>query len=113
MKKMRKVLMSALVAAPLVAVGQPGVMNSEAAGYLERGRQMYEAHNYVGAIDQLEHMKGLPADASLREQADNYIAMSRFEQGDESSLVLLQQFIERYSRSSSLFRSSARLRTIE
>ena len=48
MKKMRKVLMSALVAAPLVAVGQPGVMNSEAAGYLERGRQMYESHNYVG-----------------------------------------------------------------
>ena len=91
--------MSALVAAPLVAVGQPGVMNSEAAGYLERGRQMYEAHNYVGAIDQLQHMKGLPADASLREQADYYIAMSRFEQGDESSLVLLQQFIERYPSS--------------
>ena len=99
MKKMRKVLMSALVAAPLVAVGQPGVMNSEAAGYLERGRQMYESHNYVGAIDQLEHMKQLPADASLREQADYYIAMSRFEQGDESSLALLLQFIDRYPSS--------------
>ena len=100
MKKMRKILMSAIVAAPLVAVGQPGVMNSEAAEYLERGKQMYESHNYVGAIDQLEHMKQLPADASLREQADYYIAMSRFEQGDESSLVLLQQFIDRYPSSS-------------
>ena len=61
MKKIKRVLMSVLVAAPAVAMGQPGVMNSEAAGYLERGLQMYESHNYVGAVDQLEHMKQLPA----------------------------------------------------
>ena len=100
MVKMKKVLLSVLVAAPLVAVGQPGIMNSEAAGYLERGRQMYESHNYVGAIDQLEHMKQLPNDASMREQADYYIALSRFEQGDEASLALLTQFIEKYPASS-------------
>ena len=99
MKKIKRVLMSVLVAAPVVAMGQPGVMNSEAAGYLQRGLQMYESHNYVGAIDQLEHMKQLPAEASMREQADYYIALSRFEQGEEASLALLHQFMERYPAS--------------
>ena len=96
---MKKVLLSMLVAVPIMAMGQPGIMNSEAAGYLERGLQMYESHNYVGAIDQLEHMKQLPNDASMREQADYYIALSRFEQGDEKSLALLTQFIEQYPAS--------------
>ena len=99
MKKIKKVLLSALVAAPVVAVGQPGVMSSEAAGYLERGRLMYESRNYVGAIDQLEHMKQLPNDASMREQADYYIALSRFERGEESSLDALVNFIEQYPAS--------------
>ncbi len=99
MAKLKKVLLSVLVAAPAIGAAQPGVMNSEACGYLERGRQMYESHNYVGAIDQLEHMKQLPSDASMREQADYYIAMSRFEQGDDSSLALLQRFIDNYPAS--------------
>ncbi|MBQ9575783.1 MAG: hypothetical protein IJV11_02795, partial [Muribaculaceae bacterium] len=100
MKKIKKaLLLSVLVAAPAVAVAQPGVMSSEAAGYLERGRQMYNTRNYVGAIDQLEHLKRLPADASMREQADYYIALSRFEQGDESSLDALQRFIATYPAS--------------
>ena len=100
MNKIKRVLLSALVAAPVVALAQPGVMSSEAAGYLERGKQMYESHNYVGAIDQLEHIKQLPADASMREQADYYIALSRFERGDEHSLAALQRFIDQYPASS-------------
>ena len=40
MEKMKKILFSVLVAAPMVAMAQPGVMSSEAAGYLERGKQM-------------------------------------------------------------------------
>ena len=96
---MKKILFSVLVAAPMVAMAQPGVMSSEAAGYLERGKQMYESHNYVGAIDQLEHMKQLPADASMREQADYYIALSRFERGDDGSLMALQRFIDQYPAS--------------
>ena len=100
MKKIKKVLLlSVLAASPAMAFCQPEVMNSEAAGYLERGRQMYESHNYVGAIDQLEHMQQLPCDASMREQADYYIALSRFERGEESSLMLLQKFIDRYPTS--------------
>lgn len=96
---MKRALLSALVVAPAVAVAQPGVMSSEAVGYLERGRQMYESHNYVGAVDQLEHLKGLPADESMREQADYYIALSKFEQGDEASLALLHKFIEQHPAS--------------
>ncbi len=100
MKKFKKVLMlSVLAVAPSVALGQPGVMCSEALGYLERGKQMYESRNYVGAIDQLEHMKQMPADASMREQADYYIALSRFERGDDGSLAALQQFIDAHPAS--------------
>ena len=99
MNKIKRVFLSVLVAAPVVALAQPGVMSSEAAGYLERGKQMYESHNYVGAIDQLEHMKQLPADASMREQADYYIALSRFERGEEESLDALLRFIDQYPAS--------------
>ena len=99
MKKIKRVLLSALVAAPVVAVAQPGVLSGEAAGYLQRGKLMYESRNYVGAIDQLEHMKRLPGDASMREQADYYIAMSKFERGEESSLDELLRFIDQYPAS--------------
>ena len=109
MEKMKKVLLSVLVAAPMVALAQPGIMSSEAAGYLERGKQMYESHNYVGAIDQLEHMKQLPADASMREQADYYIALSRFERGDEESLAALHRFIDQYPASSMAMEAQMRI----
>ena len=96
---LKKVLMSALVAVPVTMAAQPQVMGSDAAGYLERGRNMYEARNYVGAIDQLEQMKRLPASASMREQADYYLALSHFERGEAASLAMLQAFIERYPSS--------------
>ena len=99
MKMIKRVFLLVLVAAPMVAMGQPGVMSSEAAGYLDRGRQMYHSRNYVGAIDQLQHIKQLPADASVREQADFYIALSEFERGHESSLAALQRFVETYPAS--------------
>lgn len=99
MSKLKRILLSALVAVPTVAVAQPGVMSSEAAGYLQRGLLMYESHNYVGAIDQLGHVGELPCDASMREQAEYYMALSRFECGEESSLLALQRFIEKYPAS--------------
>jgi len=100
MKRIKKaLLLSALVAAPVVAMGQPDMMSSGAVGYLERGLQMYESRNYVGAIDQLQHLKQLPADASMREQADYYIALSEFERGLESSVVSLQRFVDTYPSS--------------
>ena len=100
MNKIKKaLLLSVLAVAPTVAFSQPGVMSSEAAGYLERGKQMYESRNYVGAIDQLEHMKQMPADDSMREQADYYIALSRFERGEDAGLAALERFIDTYSTS--------------
>ena len=100
MNKIKKaLLLSVLAVAPTVAFCQPGVMSSEAAGYLERGKQMYESRNYVGAIDQLEHMKRMPADDSMREQADYYIALSRFERGEDAGLEALERFIDTYPTS--------------
>ena len=62
---------------PALLGAQPAVMNTGAAGYLERGKLMYESRNYVGAIDQLSHLGQLPADAQAREEADYYIALSK------------------------------------
>ena len=97
--KLKNLIVSVGLALPLTAVGQPAVMNSDAQGYLERGRAMYEAHNYVGAIDQLSHMKELPATADQEEQADLLIALSRFERGEAESLDALLAFLEDYPTS--------------
>ena len=99
MSNFKKILWSVLAAAPAMVAAQPGVMNSDAAGYLERGLLMYESHNYVGAIDQLGHVSELPCDASMREQAEYYMALSRFERGEQASLMALQRFIEKYPAS--------------
>ena len=99
MSNVKKILWSVLVAAPAMVAAQPGVMSSEASGYLERGLLMYENHNYVGAIDQLGHVSQLPCDASMREQAEYYMALSRFECGDPSSLAALHRFIAKYPAS--------------
>ena len=77
-----------------MVAAQPGVMSSEAEGYLERGLLMYENHNYVGAIDQLGQVSKLPSTPSMREQAEYYMALSHFERGEESSLMALQRFIK-------------------
>ena len=97
--KLRKAVIGASVALPLAMAAQPVVMNTDAAGYLERGKLMYESRNYAGAIDQLTHMETLPASASMVEEADYYLALSRFERGEASSLEALQSFIDRYPSS--------------
>ena len=97
--KLKNLIVSVGLALPVAAVGQPAVMNSDAQGYLERGRAMYEAHNYVGAIDQLSHMKELPVTADQEEQADLLIALSRFERGEAESLDALLAFLEDYPTS--------------
>lgn len=94
MSNFKKILWSVLAAAPVMVAAQPGVMSSEAEGYLERGLLMYENHNYVGAIDQLGQVSKLPSTPSMREQAEYYMALSHFERGEESSLMALQRFIK-------------------
>lgn len=84
---------------PALLGAQPAVMNTGAAGYLERGKLMYESRNYVGAIDQLSHLGQLPADAQAREEADYYIALSKMERDERDALETLVAFTRNYPSS--------------
>ena len=93
MKRKTALLCIGLVA-PVAMMAQPAVNNSDAAGYLERGRLMVDARSYVGAIDQLTHMQTMPAGVDMTTQAEYLIALSRFERGEQGSWAALQQFID-------------------
>ena len=84
---------------PLMAVAQPAIVNSDAQAFLERGKLMFEARNYVGAIDQLTHMLELDPTNQQQEQAEFIIALCRFERGESESLDALFGFIEDYPTS--------------
>lgn len=103
--KLKTVLLTTSLAAAALAGAQPTVMDTGVQGYLERGKLMYESRNYVGAIDQLSHLSQLPASASALEEADYYIALSKFERDESGSVQSLQDFVKKYP--SSLFRQEA------
>ncbi|MBQ4005187.1 MAG: tetratricopeptide repeat protein [Muribaculaceae bacterium] len=106
--KLKNVLLGVGLLLPALASAQPMVINTEAAGFLERGKLMYETHNYAGAIDQLSHVGELPCTAAEQEQADFYMALSHFERGEESSIDALLDFIE--ANPSSLLVQQAQLK---
>lgn len=106
--RLKNMLFGLVASLPLMSVGQPGVMNSDAQGYLERGKSMYESRNYVGAIDQLTHMLTLEPTAQQQEQAELLIALSRFERGESESLDALLAFID--DNPSSLLRQDAQMK---
>ena len=87
------------MAIPAMTGAQPMVATTGAQGYLERGKLMYESKNYVGAIDQLTHLQTMQASEEQLEQADYYLALSRFERDEKGSLEALQQFMEKYPSS--------------
>lgn len=97
--KIKTIILTAALAAPALAVAQPTVASTDAEGYLERGRLMYESHNYVGAIDQLSRVAELTASATLQEQADYYLALSRQERDEAGTLQALRQFVAKYPNS--------------
>ena len=98
--KLKSVLLTTCLVAPIASGAQPALADTGAEGYLTRGKLMYEAQNYVGAIDQLSHVATLPANASLREEAEFYLALSKFERGDrEKSLTALNKFVKDYPTS--------------
>ena len=102
---MKKKKILALVCATLCGVtsAQVAVNDGRAGGYLERGRLMYEARNYVGAIDQLSEMLTLPHTPDMRCRAEYYIALSKFERGDrELGLEALSAWIAKYPQSEHL-----------
>lgn len=81
--------------APL-AQAQTDILSSSSDGFLSRGMLMYNDHNYVGAIDQLSHIKSMPASTEIREEADFYIVMSYYQQGSPESISKLQLFASKY-----------------
>lgn len=97
--KIKTVLLTTSLAGATLMVAQPSVTGTGAQGYLERGRFMYESRNYVGAIDQLNHLSRLPATASMREEADYYLALSRFERDEAGGLQVLREFVKKYPSS--------------
>jgi TolA-binding protein len=105
--KLKIVLLSTLLALPMALTAQPSVMGSGAEGYLSRGKIMYENRNYVGAIDQLSHITALPASANVREEADYYIALSKFERDETTDG--LNAFIVKYPDSK--YSTEATMRT--
>ena len=99
MMKLKTVVLSTSLAVPALVGAQNVLTNSDAQGYFERGKLMYESHNYTGAIDQMKRVKELPSSATLREQADYYMALSRLERDEAGALNALRAFTANYPTS--------------
>ncbi len=97
--KIRNIILSLGVALPLAAAAQPAVMNTGAQGFLERGKDMYSSRNYVGAIDQLRQASRLGLTGTAQEEAEYYIALSKFERAERGDLDALIDFVEKYPTS--------------
>lgn len=99
MMKLKTVVLSTSLAVPALVGAQNVLTGSDAQGYFERGKLMYESHNYTGAIDQMKRVKELPSSATLREQADYYMALSRLERDEAGALNALRAFTGNYPTS--------------
>lgn len=99
MNKLKSLIMAGCLAAPALLMAQPQVLGVDAENYLERGKQMFERGNYVGAIDQLNMATRFDAPDYQIEEAEFYIALSQFERGEKRSLDALEEFIESHPAS--------------
>lgn len=97
--KLKTVVLSTSIAVPTLVGAQTLLTGSDAQGYFERGKLMYESHNYTGAIDQMKRVKELPSSATLREQADYYMALSQLERDEAGALASLRAFTDHYPTS--------------
>lgn len=97
--KISKVLLGMCAAIPLCVNAQTDIKSTAPEGFLSRGLLMYGDKNYVGAIDQLKHLREMPASAYMIEQADFYIALSSYEQGKKRSIDDILRFINKYPTS--------------
>lgn len=94
--KIKSILSGICVVVSSALFGQASMINTSSEGYLQRGINMYDNHNYNGCIDQLSHIKTMPASAATYEEADFYLAMSRYYNGDINSISILKDFITEY-----------------
>lgn len=94
--KIKGILSAICVGVSATLFGQASMINTSSDGYLQRGIDMYENQNYTGCIDQLSHLKTMPASKETYEEADFYMAMSRYNCGDINSIGILKNFIAEY-----------------
>lgn len=97
--KIKNILLSIGVALPLAMAAQPDVMDAGAMGFLERGKSMFNSRNYVGAIDQLNQASRMGLTGTAQEEAEFYIALSKFERAERDDLDALIDFIETHPSS--------------
>lgn len=97
--KIKTVLLSIGLAIPMLMAAQPAIMNSDAQGFLNRGKLMYERHNYVGAIDQLNQASQMGLKGTALEEAEYYTALCKFERAEQGDLDALIDFIENHPTS--------------
>lgn len=97
---MLKALAAAVCAAAALPPTATAQINSpQAAGYLERGIQMYDDGNYNGCLDQLMQMRLLDPTALQSQDAHYYSAMATLGQGDDEALAMLRTFLARFPQS--------------
>lgn len=97
---MKRRNLAILCVASALSAAASGVMPAtDINGYLSRGISMYTDHNYPGCIDQMNRVKHMTAPASIREDADYYIAMSKFHRDDIDCVEALHKFTQDYPAS--------------
>lgn len=94
---MKKTIIAAALATSIAASAQ--VNSPSADGYRDRGVNMYSDHNYIGCIDQMQHLKELSGQSQLVEDADYYIALASTHLKRVDSPALLKYFLWKYPTS--------------
>ncbi len=105
--RIKTLLLAAALALP--ALAQQPAMATDAAGFLGRARQMVARHNYVGAVDQLNHLRHfMDITPAQDEEAQYLLALCQFELENDNSVASLKRFVARYP--SSLLATDAQMR---
>ena len=111
--KLKSIALLTAFALPMLSGAQNVLTSSDAQGYFERGKLMYENHNYVGAIHQMRRVKELSSSASLNEHADYYMALSRLERDEAGALAELRAFTAKYPSSELMLDVLMRIANLE
>ncbi len=94
--KIKSLIAGACIAATSVSIAQNNILSTSPEGYLSRGVTMYNDSNYIGAIDQLKHLESIAPKSTFSEEAAFYIAMSRYQCGEDNAIRALKEFINDY-----------------
>ena len=98
-KMNRYKLLTLLACASAASLSAESLVGVSAEDYLERGVGMFDNRNYAGCIDQLGEAKRLGKSLTLQEEADYYIAVSKYKRGDADALASLRKFAADYPSS--------------